>query len=66
LTQWTAHYLAFRHPLDIKFALDILVRQEKGLGQDSKIVTGDATAQRKATEMLKLIEEPVMLLILTW
>jgi len=65
LTRWTAHYLAFRRLLDIKFALDILVRQEKGLGRDSKIVTGDAAARRKATEMLKLIEEPEMWLILT-
>ncbi|KAG2160125.1 uncharacterized protein EDB93DRAFT_1074526, partial [Suillus bovinus] len=39
LTRWTVHYLAFRRLLDLKFALDILVRQEKSLGQDSKIVT---------------------------
>ena len=67
LTRWTAHYLAFRRLLDLKFALDILVRQEKDLqvSRDSKIVTGDAAAQRKATAMLKLIEDPVMWLILT-
>ncbi|KAG0693377.1 hypothetical protein DFH29DRAFT_985488 [Suillus ampliporus] len=46
--------------LDLKFALDILIRQEKGLGQDSKIVTGDAASRKKATEMLGLIEDPVM------
>jgi hypothetical protein len=65
LTRWTSHYLAFRRLLDLKFALDFLVRQEKDLGQDSKIVTGDAAARRKAAEMLKLIEDPVMWSILT-
>ncbi|OAX31032.1 hypothetical protein K503DRAFT_806433, partial [Rhizopogon vinicolor AM-OR11-026] len=66
LTRWTAHYLAFRHLLDLKFTLDILVRQEKDLGRNSKIVTGDAAAWRKAMEMLKLIEDPVMWIILAW
>ncbi|KAG1883224.1 hypothetical protein F4604DRAFT_1575833, partial [Suillus subluteus] len=32
LTRWTTHYLAFRRLLDLKLALNILVRQEKGLG----------------------------------
>lgn len=64
LTRWTAHYLAFRRLLDLKFALDILVMQEKGLRRDSKIITGDAASRKKATEMLKLIEDPVMWMIL--
>ncbi|KAG1726523.1 uncharacterized protein EDB91DRAFT_1061573, partial [Suillus paluster] len=60
LTRWTAHYLTFRRLLDLKFALDILVRQEKSLRRDSKIITGDTASQKKATEMLALIEDPVM------
>ncbi|KAG2076688.1 hypothetical protein BDR04DRAFT_982006, partial [Suillus decipiens] len=61
LTQWTAHYLAFRQLLDLKFALNILIRQEKdSLRQGSKIVTSDTASQKKATEMPRLTEDPVM------
>ncbi|KAG2039987.1 hypothetical protein BDR03DRAFT_833031, partial [Suillus americanus] len=61
LIQWTAHYLAFRHLLDLRTTLEILVKQEWDHGTgDAKIVTGDAASRQKAKQMLELIEEPLM------
>ncbi|OJA08695.1 hypothetical protein AZE42_13152, partial [Rhizopogon vesiculosus] len=46
--------------LDLRTTLDILAAQERDRGSDAKIVTGDAKSQRKAREMLELIEDPLM------
>ncbi|KAG0699264.1 hypothetical protein DFH29DRAFT_1002138 [Suillus ampliporus] len=61
-TQWVlAHYLAFRHLLDLRTMLEILVKQERDCDTgDAKIVTGDAASRQKAKQMLELIKEPLM------
>ncbi|KAH7919498.1 hypothetical protein BV22DRAFT_1090514, partial [Leucogyrophana mollusca] len=66
LTRWTAHFLAFRRLLDLKWALDILVKQENDRGPgEKKIITGDAAARGKAREMFALIDSPLFWQITT-
>ena len=58
ITRWTAHYLAFHRLLDLKQTLEILVSREKEAPNGSKIiVAGDATSQKKGSEIIKIIED---------
>ena len=61
LTQWMAHYMAYRRLLELQPQLNLLIVQDATKHPANKIVvTGDAKAKAKAKWMAKLIlEEPL-------
>jgi hypothetical protein len=60
LTQWTAHFLAFRRLLELRQTLDIIVTQEENRADDQKlIIKGKREAKEQARKMMKLIQNPV-------
>ncbi|KAH7919875.1 hypothetical protein BV22DRAFT_1022220 [Leucogyrophana mollusca] len=64
LTRLTAHYLAFKRLLNLKWALDTMVRQERDC-REKLILIGDAAARRQAHKMFELIDDPVFWQTLT-
>jgi hypothetical protein len=56
LTRWTAHYQAYKHLLELKATLQMLVSAEAAWPESKKmIITGDKKAKDHATEMLNVI-----------
>ncbi|KAK0421777.1 hypothetical protein EV421DRAFT_1724247, partial [Armillaria borealis] len=69
LTQWTAHYLAFRRLLDLCQSLVVLIAEDdmaKATLQERKLVTGDAKSWHKAEEMLAIMRDPAFWHALAW
>ena len=59
LTRWTAHYLAFKRLLELKWVLETVVRQDSlRLANDQILVSGDTRSKTKARNMIKIIEDP--------
>ncbi|KAF8491218.1 hypothetical protein F5888DRAFT_1581643, partial [Russula emetica] len=59
LTRWTAHFLAYRHLLDLRQSLEIIATQEENRADDQKlIIKGRREAKEQARKMLKLIQNP--------
>ena len=60
LTYWTAHYMAYCCLLQLYPSLRALNYGDKTKPDHEKVlVSGDAAAKRKATEMVEIIEDPV-------
>ncbi len=60
LTRWTAHYLAFRRLLELRYALQNLVNHDAMAPTDQQILcpSGSSVAnRRKAHEMIATIED---------
>ena len=57
LTQWTAHYQAYSRLLDLRSVLVMMVEMDEHQPEKEKcVVTGDAKAKRRATDMVALIK----------
>ncbi len=60
LTRWTAHYLAFKHLLELRHPLLALVNQDAMASPDQQILTPPgltAANKKKAHEMKVIIED---------
>ncbi|KIJ07418.1 hypothetical protein PAXINDRAFT_90413, partial [Paxillus involutus ATCC 200175] len=67
LTRWTAHYLAYRHLLQLRQTLFAIVAADEIRSADrKKIITGDAKAKAKATKMTELIKDTLFWYEITW
>jgi hypothetical protein len=59
LTQWTMHYQAYRRLRELHTVIVMVVEaDEKKLGKERYVITGDTRAKVKATQMVKLIKNP--------
>src|SRR6266511_4224763 len=60
LTQWTSHYTAYRRLLQLYPSLVTLALKDRTImvEREHTLITGDATAQCKAREMVAIIENP--------
>lgn len=58
LTRWTAHYMAYRRLLQLNTKLRSLALADLDLASEAEriFITGDAAAQRKAREMVEIIQ----------
>jgi len=57
ITRWTAHFLAFKRLLDLKWVLDHLIRNDELLPpKDRRLTAGDSKARKKAKQMIALIK----------
>lgn len=57
ITRWTAHFLAFKRLLDLKWVLDHLIRNDELLPpKDRRLTVGDSKARKKAKQMIALIK----------
>ncbi|KAK0501061.1 hypothetical protein EDD18DRAFT_1067464, partial [Armillaria luteobubalina] len=60
ITRWTAHYLAFKHLLELQSTLKPLVAEDEMLPQkEKKIATGDANAPCCANKMIGIVNDPL-------
>lgn len=60
LTQWIAHYLAYRCLLDLKDCIAAVIMQDRlqqQSGKESQLVTGNADAKVKANEILAILNK---------
>ncbi|KAI0049656.1 hypothetical protein FA95DRAFT_1488644, partial [Auriscalpium vulgare] len=58
LTRWTSHYLAYDRLLELQPALRALVSTDELRGSsNSQVITGDASAKRRATRMVGIIKD---------
>lgn len=58
LTQWTAHYMAYRRLLELRPALEIVIANDALKNQDDKVViTGDRKAKTKASKMVAIAKD---------
>ena len=56
LTQWTAHFLAYRCLLELRQALEIIVTQEENRPDNGKlIIKGKREAKEHSQKMMRLI-----------
>lgn len=56
LTRWTAHYLAFKRLLELRWVLEQMLRDDRG-AHESQIVIGTSDAKAKARKMFSVIED---------
>lgn len=59
LTRWTAHYLAYRRLLELHKILLVVVMNDKLLGRNSRLISGDKKSKARARRMIAVIEDPV-------
>ena len=61
LTRWTAHYMAYRHLLELYTALVGVIAVDEMQADPGKkmFITGDAKACAKAKEMVRIVKDPV-------
>ncbi|KAK0501978.1 hypothetical protein EDD18DRAFT_1065782 [Armillaria luteobubalina] len=60
ITRWTAHYLAYRHLLELQSTLKFLAAEDEMLSpKEKRVVTGDVKAWRRANMMLGIINDPL-------
>jgi hypothetical protein len=58
LTRWTAHYLAYKRLLELKWVLETVTQQDALRPTNEKIlVSGDAKAKVKARNIIKIVED---------
>ncbi|EKM48620.1 uncharacterized protein PHACADRAFT_108590, partial [Phanerochaete carnosa HHB-10118-sp] len=55
ITRWIAHYLAYRHLLEVRNGFQILLKEDENRSE-SLLITGKPEARAKAEQMIKLIE----------
>ena len=59
LTRWTMHYQAYRRLRELHTIIVMVIEaDEKKSSKECFVITGDARAKAKATEMVKLIKNP--------
>jgi hypothetical protein len=63
-----AHYMAYRHLLELHPALESVVANDamQSRDQDKTVITGDAKAKQKSRRMAAIIKDPVFWHSLTW
>lgn len=61
LTRWIAHYIAYRRLLQLYSSLVLLALKDSTIANEREriMITGDAASQRKAQEMVAIIQNPV-------
>ena len=61
LTRWTSHYTAYRRLLQLYPSLVTLALKDRTImvERERTLITGDAAAQRKAKEMVAIIDNPL-------
>lgn len=57
LTRWTAHYLAYRHLLEIRISLQLLVENDEKLElRNQQLLLGDASARERSRKNIAVIK----------
>jgi hypothetical protein len=56
LTRWTAHYLAFKRLLELRWVLEQMLRDDRG-ALESQIIIGTSDAKAKARKMFSIIDD---------
>jgi hypothetical protein len=58
LTRWTAHYLAYKRLLELKWVLETVTQQDAlRLANEQILVSGDAKAKEKARKIIMIAED---------
>jgi len=61
LTRWTAHYCAYRRLLQLYTALITIALKDTTIANEREriMITGEASSQRKARDMVAIIQNPL-------
>ncbi len=61
LTRWTAHYCAYRRLLQLYTSLITIALKDSTISNEREriMVTGEAASQRKARDMVAIIQNPL-------